>query len=128
MEFHQFSHLDQEVDVIRERRRQAAMGFPAGPVVSVVARVLTWLVMTVAMLLAWFNAVISQLWIGGGELPRSRPAPGPDRVLVMSIPVLFLLSVISLVSPGSPKALKAFGVVWLVVVGWLVISAVISTF
>lgn len=52
----------------------------------------------------------------------------PDRALMIAIPVLLLLSVIPLVGPGSPKALKAFGVVWAVPVGWLVISAVISLF
>jgi hypothetical protein len=46
----------------------------------------------------------------------------PDRVLVTVIPVLLLLSVIPLVGPSSPKALKAFGVIWLVVVGWLMIG------
>ena len=109
-------------ELIRERNQQLDGVSTFHPVANVLGRLLLWLALTFATLVVWFNAVLSTLSFGASD----GPPPEPDQMLVTAIPVLFVLSLLSLLGPGSSGGLRLFGLIWASIVGAMVVSATLT--
>jgi len=116
MDFPQFTPNDPQLDVILERHRQFSDETRAKLGANVIARLVAWLALTLAM--GW--AVVFDYISGLSGIYLVSPAPDPEhRSNVTAVVVLFFLSLLPLFWPKSARGLTAFGVVWAISGGWI---------
>jgi len=112
-------HANPHGDAVGERYRRVAPWSSAHPVVDVVARLLAWLALSLLTCVVWLYAALTTMTIGY----TSEPPPEPGLTPLIAAPVLFVVSLASLVGPGAPRGLRAFGAAWGVLVSPIVVAA-----
>ena len=119
MDFQQFTPNDLSLDAIRERHRQVANESRASSRTSVLARLLIWLLLALAT--AW--AVLGVYAVGITSMFNASPTPESEyRPLLIVATVLFLLSLAPLFWPKASRRLMAFGVLWALFGGLVILD------